>query len=156
MGAISVRPATPDDLPWIVSQLPEYSDGYTPNGKQLFTDADTASAQLSTFMDTGNVLLVAHDGGTLVGFMAGLLTPHFMNPGIKVLAHLLWWVPKMFRNTRAAALLLKEFSRIGYERADITSLNLQKQAIIKDASLRRYGFVPHEVTYLMEAAQCQP
>jgi hypothetical protein len=147
---ITVRQATQADVPWIVGQLREF-DKFFGSMRPLFSTEEIVTARFAEFLER-HVVFVCERAGELLGFIAGFLTPHFMNPSIKSLTQVFWWVPEIHRRTRAGLMLLKAFVTYGRTHADWITMNIQLHTLIKPRTLERYGFRAQELTYLMEVA----
>jgi hypothetical protein len=151
--AITVRPATPDDLPWLHEQARAFSAWFgeqTGTTRPLYEDGAHAEATFRMWMADHVVLIAERPDTGLLGLVAGLLVPHFMNPGIRTLCEILWWVPVEHRGSRAALLLLETFLAVGRERADWISFSLNRYTSVAGRSLGRRGFQPLEQTLLLE------
>jgi RimJ/RimL family protein N-acetyltransferase len=147
--AIKVRRATSDDLNWMIGQLKSFSEFFGTE-RQLFKDEEHTRLVMQRHLD-GHLLLVAEKEEVgPVGFIAGLLSPHFYNPDITVLAESFWWVAPEHRGSRAGLILLNEFVEHGKEIADWITLSLQHHSPVKDVCLTRRGFRVQEHSYLLE------
>ena len=151
---ITVRRGKPEDVPWILSQLKIFSPLYGTK-RSLFGDEDYAREGLLRTMES-HLLLVAERGETLMGFVAGMVSPHLYNPAIRILCELFWWVAEEYRKTRAGYLLMREYMTWGKSNVDWMTFCLMENSPVKDGTLRRLGFKPTETSYLMEVQPWQP
>jgi RimJ/RimL family protein N-acetyltransferase len=144
-----VRPATPDDLPWLHAQARAFSDFFG-TARPLYGDPAHVDARLRALIAEHVVLVAERPGTGLVGLIAGMLAPHFMNPAIITLGELLWWVPPEHRGGRVALRLLDAFVDIGREQAHWIAFTLEAKSPIEGRVLERRGFRLNERNYLME------
>jgi len=128
------------------------------SSQSLMPDDETAVTKLVALMseDVGCffVACVSDTGeeGKPVGFIAGLLGPHFFNPAITQLTELLWWVDVEHRGGKAGVRLLDCFTEYGRAHADWTVFTLEEKSPVNPASLERRGYRLHEKSYLLEVA----
>jgi RimJ/RimL family protein N-acetyltransferase len=148
-STVAVRRATPSDIDWIVSELREFASVYQTK-KSLFPDPEHAMQVIHSLI-TGHVVFVAERAGQLMGFIGGMLTPHFLNPAIKTLVELFWWVAKEHRQTRAGLLLLNAFTEFGQENADWTTMCLERSSPVNEKTLTKRGYVHQDRSFLREA-----
>lgn len=147
-AAAQVRRAQPSDMDWITGELRAF-DRFYGSTKSLFGNAEYVRTTLEALI-AQHVFLIAERDGNRMGFIAGLLTPHFFNPELKVLTEMLWWVPPAHRGSRAGLLLLNEYIRIGEESADWILMTLEDRSPIAERSLIKRGFHLKERSFLME------
>lgn len=146
-----IRPATPDDLSWLHAQARAFSD-FMGSRRALYGDPAHVDTTFRLLMAEHVCFVAERPEVGLVGLIAGILTPHFMNPGIMTLCEILWWVPEEHRGSRAALLLLEEFLAIGRESADWVSFSLEAKTPVDERVLIRRGFRLSERNYLLEVA----
>lgn len=149
---IEIRPASEGDLDWLVGELREF-DRFYQTKKRLFGDEKIVREKVLEII-AGHICLIAErsgDGGAQrIGFIAGLLCPHFYNPDIRVLSQLFWWVLPGERKTLAASMLMDEFLRIGRPHADWITFNMSPWTPVKPTSFVRRGFTISDQVYLLE------
>lgn len=145
---VTVRRAEQEDTPWLLQQLQAF-DAFFGSSRSLFPDVSYAEATLFTLIDS-QPFWVADDANGPVGFIAGVLAPHYLNPAIRQLTELFWWVTKEARGSRAGALLLAEFMAFGKANADWIVMTLEAESPIDPASLINRGFRLKESSYLLE------
>jgi len=145
---VAVRRARLADIDWIVSELREFAAHYNTK-KPLFPDEMHAHQVISSMID-GHVVFVAERGTELHGFIGGIITPHFMNPTIKTIAEMFWWVAKEHRGSRAGLLLLNEFIAFGEKNADWITVSLENRSPVHEKCLLKRGFIGQERSYLRE------
>jgi hypothetical protein len=146
--SITVRKAEQEDTPWLLDQLQQF-DKFFGSRRSLFPDLEYAQATLAGLI-AEHPFFVAVDARGPVGFIAGVLMPHFLNPSIKLLSELFWWVAEEARGSRAGALLLAAFTQHGRQYADQIVMTLEVDSPIDPASLINRGFRLKEVNYLLE------
>lgn len=144
---MNVRPATIDDLDWVLEQAKEFSKFY--GTKKSLIDDSYARTGLAGVIENG-VMLIAEGKEHRMGFIAGLIVDHPYNPKIRLLYEMLWWVSEPFRKTKAGYALLKRFIEIGKEEADWVTLCSLNVSPIGDRILERFGFKMIERNYLLE------
>jgi len=147
---VLVRPATLDDLDWLVIQLKDFSDFFA-SELPLFPTDEFARKGITDLIQK-HLVLIAYDRetGERMGLIAGVVTPHLFNPDITVLAETFWWVPEEHRGTRAGAILLDAFIAWGKRNADWITIALESRTPIKETSLLKRGFRLQERSYLCE------
>jgi hypothetical protein len=109
--SIAVRTAVAADVAWLLQQLAHF-DAFFGSSRSLFPDEAYAVETLTKLIAT-EPFFIAADARGPVGFIAGLLTPHLLNPSIRVLSELFWWVVPEARGSRAGFLLLSRSSGAG-------------------------------------------
>ena len=145
---LGIRPATPQDVDWLMSRLERLSlFGLTK--KKLFDDSDYTRAGLLNLIDRHVVFLAERDG-QVVGFIGGYFVLHPFNPTVKMLSELFWWVDEEHRGCGAGAKLALAFVDHGKAHADWTVFGLSSNTPVKEASILKMGFHLHERCYLME------
>jgi len=153
--SITIRPGELKDLDWLIRQLRDFSD-FAGTKHKLFGDIVVARNGMIRLMKD-HVVLVAERPTALVGFIAGVVTPHIMNPHVMVLAELFWWVEPSARGASAASELLDAFVKEGEKRdengkkrVDWITFGLMTKTKVKEAGLQRRGFTLFEKAYLRE------
>jgi hypothetical protein len=145
---ISVTWATSDDLPWLLEQTKAFSDCYA-SQIPLYPGDDHARQLLRTLM-SHHVMFVARQDGTPIGFIAGMLVGHPMNPTITVLSELLWWVAPDHRGSRAGALLLDAYTNYGKSHAQWVTCSLEAHTKVNPKSLEKRGYRLNEYSFFLE------
>jgi len=151
---IIIKPAEVWNLDWITRQLEAFTRWL---GVDKLHETDHWKLGLKAMIEN-HVFLIAWKRGNPafidelepVGLIAGTLAPHPFNPLLKLLCESFWWVAPEHRGSRAGLLLLKEFVRIGREKADWVTIAIETQSPIKESILLKRGFVLHEKSYLLE------
>lgn len=148
----TVRPATVQDIPWLLDELRKFS-AFFGTRKPLFPeDEDKALAVVSGLIGS-QVFFVSETEGQRSGFIAGILAPHGFNDEIIQLTEVFWWVSPEYRHTRAAAALYSEFMRVGKEQADWIVMTLEMSSPVNPALFEKRGFRLHERSYLLEVGR---
>lgn len=148
--SIVTRKATHEDIPWLKVELEKFAVFFGTQ-KSLF-NPETADGVLSSIIDQ-HLFLIAHrvdSPSDSLGFIAGLLSPHFLNTDIIQLTELFWWVKEEHRGTKAGLTLFEDFIRIGSVEADWISVSLETASPVKDEFLLKRGFKSQERSFLME------
>lgn len=147
--SIAVRPATLEDIPWLLEQLAAF-DQFFGSSRSLFPSIEYAESTLALLI-TEHLFLVAESNGPL-GFIAGMVVPHTLNPAITVLSELFWWVAPQHRGSRAGLLLLNAYVAAGKQRAHWVTMTLEADSPVAPRCLEQRGFRLKETTYLLEVA----
>lgn len=144
---MTVRRAEFNDVGWLIEQVRAFEKfaGYK---RPLFLEAD-AHRQFGVLIEH-QLVLIATNGAERLGFIAGVFTKHHFNANLTVLAELLWWVQPEHRGSRAVVMLLREFERIGREKADWVVFSLEHNSPFRDEHLTKRGFRMMEKSYLLE------
>lgn len=142
--------ASEKHMDWLIGQLKAFSAIYA-SKLPLFGDEDYARNALAVLIKD-HLVLVAEKNFEPVGFIAGLVTPHFFNPDIRVLSETFWWVAPEHRRSRAGALLLQKFVQWGEMNADWITCALEAHSPVNPDALLKRGFVLQERSFLMEVA----
>ena len=148
---IQLRDANADDIPWLLEQLKDFSDFFG-SKHSLFPSKKYGTEKLRELIE-GHVMCVAHsdiEAKPCVGFISGILAPHFFNPEIIVLTELFWWVTPEWRNTRTGLMLLEEFIKVGTQKANWILMTLEEDSPVNPTSLIKRGFKVKEHNYLKE------
>ncbi len=145
---VSIRRAKAGDIDWIVAELKLFAAHYQTK-HPLFPDLEHAKQTIQAMIDN-HVVFVAVRGEELLGFIGGILTPHFMNPAISTLAELFWWVAKEHRGSRAGVLLLNAFVLFGEDNAEWITVSIEHRSPIHEKCLLKRGFNVQERSYLKE------
>lgn len=106
------------------------------NRRQLYTLVDKMIAD-------GTALIVKYRGMP-VGALGALLVPNTFNPEIITIAEVIWYVLPEYRQTRAGAMLLKEYVKISESLADECTLSTLPSSDVGNNSLGKKGFTLEE------------
>ena len=153
-STVVVRPAELSDLPWIKVELTEFSRFF--NSKiPLYhgPQTDYATTYQEIFLENmikDHLFLIAESEIERQGLIVGVVGHHPFNPEIKTLDELFWWVPEKHRNTRAGALLLREFVKWGEENVDWIVATVEDNSPVNGETFLKRGFIPKEISYLKE------
>lgn len=148
MGIV-IRRADLGDLPELMVQLKKFSDFY--NSKYpLFGDDSAYNVAILSTLITNQLFLVAEQDTKVLGFIAGLISPHMFNPSITTLTEIFWWVNEESRQSRAGAMLLKEFTDYGKKNCQWIIMTLEHNSPIKPESILNRGFRHKETAFVME------
>jgi hypothetical protein len=143
--SISVRPADPSDVPWLLTQLPEL-DAFYGSSRSLLPPPDYAEDLLRDWIAEAP-FFIADDAKGPVGFLVGVLGAHEYKPDVSYLVNRLWWVTEEARGTRAGGLLLAAFIAYGERHAAEIYISLQPQTPINREHLMKRGFEVRDTTY---------
>lgn len=145
----SIRRAVPTDIPWILSQLKEFSAFYGTK-RALYDDEAYAQVFIETMVRDHLFLVADTVEFGLVGLIAGTLEPHLYNPKMICLNECFWWVDEKHRGSKAGLLLLNAFVHWGKANVDWIWMTLETHSPVKDATLIRRGFKEQERSFLLE------
>jgi hypothetical protein len=148
---IKVRRALSFDVEWMLEELKSFSDFFGTK-IPLFGDANKASDILHSLVKNHYFLVAECPIRGELGFIAGLLNPHILNPDIIVLSELFWWVKEEHRGSMAGSLLLKDFIEFGKNNADWIICTLEKDSPVNEEAFIRRGFHFQEKSFLLEVA----
>lgn len=148
---IQVRRATRLDIPWLLTQLETFASFFGTKLSLFPASPMVALSIVTAFVDQLE-FFVAVDFRTQapMGFIAGSLGKHPMNPSIRVLSEVFWWVAEDRRGSSAGARLFERFVAFGQGNADWIVMTLESKSPVDPASLERRGFTLHERSYLLE------
>lgn len=146
--SILTRKATTDDIPWLMVELEKFAKFFGTH-LSLF-DPVTAPGILTNIIENHVFIMAQKQDGERLGFIAGLLSPHFFNPEIMQLTEAFWWVPEEFRGTGAGHVLFTEFVKVGVVEADWINFTLEHHSPVKDEFLLKRGFKPQERSFILE------
>lgn len=144
-----IRRALIGDLEFITDELIINAQFY---GKPLSTTADMRSEysqKVLTDFITNHVCLICVKDGESVGLMVGYVHSHLFNPKIKSMSEILLWVKESFRNSRAAYLLMKEYSKIA-DSFDFATMAVNTKTNLNLRSLNKLGFKLNEIILTKE------
>jgi len=147
--SISIKRATVDDIPWLLSELRKFAEFFGTKLSLLGNEA-MATHGLEIIIRDHFFAIAHHDTHGPVGFISGVLSPHMFNPDITVLSETFWWVSENHRGTRAGFMLFQEFKKFGAENADWITCNLESHSPVSDEFMVRNGFRLQERSFLME------
>jgi hypothetical protein len=155
MTTISVRQASHEDIPWLTEQLRGLASAYGTRRSLFCEDAEYVRGTLENFIAGGAFFVAERSDGERLGFVAGMLLPHPLNPAVKTLQEVFWWVRPDVRGGRAAALLLDRFTKFGAAHADITCFGAiaggPTPTRVHARSFARRGYHLHELSYIRES-----
>lgn len=145
--AISIRQANASDIPFIDSELKNFSN-FIAMKHSLYPD-EIPTGTYENLIDN-HVLLIAHEGEVRTGFIFGFKHQHFFNPKLKCLTEFWWWVKEEYRGGRSALLLFNEFNKVGESIADIISMSLEENSPVNPKALEKRGFKLLERSFVRE------
>jgi hypothetical protein len=147
-ASVSIRPARPADIPWLIVQLREFSK-FNDVKYEVFGDEGYAAQKLVEMMER-HYFSVAERGNELLGFLAGYYVPHPFNPQIITLVEMFWWVASEHRCSRAGLMLLDDYVAWGKRHANWITFALQSNSPVNPKTLLKRGFIEQERSYLLE------
>lgn len=145
---VEVRRAKHKDTPWLFEQIAAF-EKFAAYKRPLLVEGPRSQKILDDLIDN-HVVLIAHDGNLMLGFVAGHSCPHPFNPDIHVLSEIFWWVKDEYRGTSAGARLLAAFEAEGKKKSDWIIFSLEHNSPVRDRHLIKRGFRQVERAYLLE------
>jgi hypothetical protein len=149
---IKVRPATHEDFDWLLVQLRAFNTFFN-SRHQLYGEEQYIVSAFTTLMKDHLVLIAESDEHGQMGFIAGLVSPHFFNPNIKSLNELFWWVDEKHRHSRAGLMLLNAYTEWGRKNAQWITMTLEHDSPVADRTLLKRGYLLKERNFLLECEQ---
>lgn len=146
---IFIRRAVESDIESILVELKKFSDFFD-SKYQLFGDDQEYNRSLILNLLTNHLFLVAELDGDMAGFIAGLIAPHILNPSIKVLSELFWWVKPEHRETKVGGSLFKEFEKYGEDNCQWIVMIIESISPVKPESFLSRGYKLKEQAFLRE------
>lgn len=147
---IEIRRATLSDMPWLKSQLRDF-DTFYPSKYSLYGDEHDVDERLEKLITSHVCLIADHTEHGSIGFVAGILQQHFMNPKLITLQEVFYWVNPEWRNkTSASVLLLDAFTEWGEENAHWTVFFVNNKTLMHERHFLGRGYNSIERVYLRE------
>lgn len=146
---MQTRPASLRDLPWLLEQLWAF-DAFCGTKYSMIPFEDGEATALLARLIGETFFRIAEENEQPVGFICGVLQPHYLNSKIMTFTELFWWVVPEKRNTRAGALLFMEFTDFGKRHANWIVVNLEYESPVHGESLLKRDFRLKERTFLLE------
>jgi len=145
----TTRPAQEEDIPWLVEQVEIFDKEY-PCKHSLYGDHANAIRVVEMLVREHVVYVADHTAKGLIGFIAGVLVKHPLNLKVRLLSEMLWWVTPENRHSRAAAMLLDEFTKFGLAHADLIGFGFRTESDVAHHNLQKRGYVLKEYSYYLE------
>lgn len=120
-----IRPASADDIPWLVGELRAFASEY-PVPLPVAGPDDYLAGILDRLLLTGYVAIAEREDGTRVGCIGAALHSHPFNPGLHMVGEYFWWVVPEYRQGGAGLLLLAGLE--AYAEANAVPLVLTTEA----------------------------
>ena len=146
---VTIRRAEESDLDWLLVQLRAFDDFHGSKHK-LFSEPEFVSNVMRTLMADHLMLVAVNESGEQMGFISGMVTGHFLNPKIKTLTEVFWWVDQKHRFSRAGVMLLNAYTEWGKANADWVVFSLEHHSPVADRSMIKRGYALKERGFLME------
>lgn len=145
---IAVRRAELRDLAWIVCELRVFAQSL-PSKRTKFS-SNQAIKKIKNMIEN-HFVIVAERGEDLLGVLAAYDLDHPFFDGQRTLSENFWWVAEEARGTLAGPRLLHEYVRFGVESgADIITMGLGAESLVRERSLTKRGFRLAERCFIME------
>jgi RimJ/RimL family protein N-acetyltransferase len=84
------------------------------------------------------VIVVAEKSGSLIGFIAGLISPWFAHHQQRIIQEVIWWVNPEERGTRLAYRMIKEYEKEAREKGCCFTIMGTHDADNEDRLIRFY------------------
>lgn len=108
-STVCVRPAEPDDLPALMRMTQDFHAASPCASYVPFCPASMADTLHRLAVNDESCLLVGEVGGEVLGVIAGVASPHYVNAAHTTTQELFWWVDPAARHTRVGLRLLQAF-----------------------------------------------
>lgn len=141
----TIRPVRANDRSWILNVAVKNMLNDEVKRPDLFNIMQINKV-FDKILEDQTGLIVTKDNKQ-VGVVAGMLSPHFLNPKKKLIFEVIWYVHKDYRETRASYMLMKGYRDLVLEVADEGIFTIQGHTPIKDSSLAKLGFILQEKHY---------
>lgn len=147
--SVLIRKANNYDIDYLLTQLELFAKE-VPYKKDLFSSSVEWKMKSLICLMEKHLFLIAEKNGLKSGFIAGLVTPHFLNPNLISVTELFWWVNIEMRGSSVGARLLQSYTEEAKKIGDWVSMHTQTSTKIKDSSLERLGYKFSEKSFVME------
>lgn len=141
----TVVPLEINDLPWFVETAAINMLTYELKRPELINVENLYMLSRKGLED--KTAFVVKKGGENIGALGSVLVPNFLNPFIKTLAEVFWYVLPEYRNTRAGLLLLNSFDERARQLAQDATLSLLPSSLVNLNTLKKRGFNMEEVGF---------
>ena len=135
-----IRPATRDDLSALSAWAADFYEYAKLADLKLTFDPAGFERYVSGLLDAPYVcVLLAEAKGRVVGSIAGVLAPWFLDPSRAIVSELWWWIDPAYRGGEAGAALLDAFEDWGRSRGASYNCMLALKGYRDDVLARFYG-----------------
>lgn len=143
-----VREASRADMPWLLEQLEQF-DRHFGAKLSLLHDVEEARQLMDGWIEAGPVF-VAEEHGDPVGFIVGVVGPHYLSSRITALFEVLWWAPPTRQGKRALTALLDAFLLEGQARRVDWIICSRRVDQPPTPTFRKRGFRTMELSHILE------
>jgi len=144
-----IRKAEQKDVFAILEELKKFSAFF--NSKYpIYGDDEAYNHNLISSLIDNHFFLVAEIEGKIVGFISGLIVPHILNPTIRTLSELFWWVQPEHRMTKVGSELLSQYIAYGKENCQWVLMTLEADSPVKPETILSKGFRHKETSFILE------
>jgi len=144
-----IRDAEEADIPFIVGEGIKFLEHH-PMNLQEGVDKEYLLS-LATLLIKEHIVLIAEEGDSKMGMIAGLVTPHIYNPKHLGVQELFWWVLPEYRTSKAGLKLFKVFEERAIElNASFIAMVSTIYTPTLDKVYKRYNYRPVESSYFKE------
>lgn len=150
---IHIRAPDRHDVPWLAEQMRAFDNFFNGQHSLLPSEPGGLEARLLGFIDNPDTYpwwIAERRSRGPVGFIGGIMHPHFFNPSLRVLTEMFWWVEPNERNTRAGYRLLQIFTLFGRANADMTVMTLEAESPVHFRTLEHFGYRVKETNFMLE------
>ena len=124
---VKIRKAQVKDIPWIVNEQKNFNKFFD-GGISILPDEEFAYTLMKRHIDDHVLLVAESEDKGLLGFIAGMYHYNLFNPKILMLTETFWWVADEHRGTRAALMLLNEYTEIAKGKVNIAVFTLEDKS----------------------------
>lgn len=108
-STVAVRPAEPDDLPALMRMTEQFHAASPCAAYIPFCPASMADTIHRLAVEDTSCMLVGEVSGEVLGMIAGVSSPHYVNAAHTTTHELFWWVDPAARHTRLGLRMLQAF-----------------------------------------------
>ena len=147
---MKIRKPQQEDLPSVMPLLKAFHEESL-SFFDLGWDETSVMATMQFFMDNHVALLVEDDFGEVIGVIAGIISPYFLNHHVKIFQEAVWFIKAEHRSARAGMQLfdlMEDYCvRIGIQKIVMVSMfNLNYEKLGRFYEGR--GYKPMETQFI--------
>lgn len=137
-------------MSWMLLELEQFAQFLDTKHSLLPPEESTREEILLTLMKEHLFLIAEKDGGGRTGLFAGIVVPHILNPSVRVLYELIWWVSLEHRGSSAGLRLLDAALDWAKGKVDWVFWTTQHNTPVADRVFLKRGFKVQQTDFLLE------